>query len=313
MVMALPEILLMQAAIVLAVELNFSRAAERLHITQPTLSKQIYELEGQLGFRLFDRNHQTVELTDAGRMFVEEAREAILHTERAVLSARAAFNGADELLNIGKSAYTDPFLVSSILSIRLPLFPGMRVKLWSNYSDELARQVATGNLDLALTTGVPETPKLSCLKLADNPFYIAMSSKDELAEHRELSLEDMANRIWIVHARHANSHLYDLIHHLASDKDVRISDIHHVMSAEEASELIWEHKGLAFLTRTGAWRIARDGITMRPLAEERLRLVTNLTMRADSKSRLVREFVRATARKLNSVKPEVQRQLPLTG
>ena len=100
----------------------------------------------QLGFRLFERNHRIVNLTQTGAMFVEEAREAVLHVERAVLSA--AFNGADEILNIGKSAYTDPFLISTLLSVRLPLFPGMRVKLWSDYSNELAHQVLAGAFDL---------------------------------------------------------------------------------------------------------------------------------------------------------------------
>lgn len=311
--MALPEIRLMRAAIALAEELNFSRAAERLHISQPTLSKQIYELEGQLGFRLFERNHQTVELTDAGRMFVEEAREAVLHAERAVLSAKAAFNGADEILNIAKSPYGDPYLVSTLLSIRLPLFPGMRIKFWSNYSNELARQVIAGTLDLALITGVPETPKLTVLQIADDPFYIAMTLDDELTVNRELHLNDMHNRNWILLGRHAGPHLYDAIQLLASDKGVRATDIHHVMSPEEASELIREHNGLAFLPRTSAWRIARDGITMRPLVEDRLRLITNLAARSDSKSRLVNEFVRGTARKLSNVKNVVQRQLPLTG
>lgn len=311
--MALPEIRLMQAAITLAEELNFSRAAERLHISQPTLSKQIYELESQLGFRLFERNHQTVELTDAGRMFVEEAREAIVHAERAVLSAKAAFNGADEILNIGKSPYGDPFLVSTLLSIRLPLFPGMRIKFWSNYSNELARQVIAGTLDLALITGVPENSKLTVLKVADDSFYIAMTVDDELTVNRELHLNDMHNRNWILLGRHAGPHLYDAIQLLASDKGVRASDIHHVMSPEEASELIREHNGLAFLPRTSAWRIARDEITMRPLVEDRLRLITNLAARSDSKSRLVNEFVRGTARKLSNVKNVVQRQLPLTG
>jgi DNA-binding transcriptional LysR family regulator len=313
MVMALPEIRLMQAAIALAEDLNFSRAAERLHLTQPALSKQIFELEGQLGFRLFERNHQTVELTDAGRAFVEEAREAVSHAERAVVSAKAVFNGADEILNIGKSAYTDPFLVSTLLSVRLPLFPGMRVKLWSNYSNELAHQVIAGTLDLALTTGVPDTPKLSLLKVADNPFYIAMSLDDELVVHRQLFMEHLHNRNWILLGRHANAHLYDTIQRVALDKGVSAYDICPVMTPEEVPELILEHKGLAFLPRTGAWRIARDGITMRPLAEERLRLVTNLAMRANSKSRLVNEFVKATARKLGSLGQTAQRKLPLTG
>ncbi|MGA2891097.1 MAG: LysR family transcriptional regulator [Terracidiphilus sp.] len=97
--MVLPEIRLLQAAIALAEELNYSRAAERLRIEQSTLSKRIVELESQIDLRLFERNHQTVELTDAGRHFVEDARSAVLHAERAVVGARAAFHGADEVLD----------------------------------------------------------------------------------------------------------------------------------------------------------------------------------------------------------------------
>ena len=105
------------------------------------------------------------------------------------------FNGADEILNLGKSAYTEPFHASPLmLSIRLPLFPGMRIKQWSNYSNELARQVISGDLDVAVTTGVPETPKLSLLRMVDNPFYIVMSVSDPLAEHREILLEQMRSR-----------------------------------------------------------------------------------------------------------------------
>jgi hypothetical protein len=85
------------------------------------------------------------------------------------------------------------------------------------------------------------------------------------------------------------------------------------MSSEEVPELILEHYGLAFMPRATAWRIARDEITMRPFSEPELRLVTNLAMRADSKSRLVKEFVRATSRKLDSLMQKQQRQLPLTG
>jgi DNA-binding transcriptional LysR family regulator len=312
MVMALPEIRLLQAAIAVAKDLNFSRAADRLHIGQSTLSKQIYELESQLGFRLFDRNHQTVTLTDAGRAFVEEAREAVLHTERAVTAATAVFNGADEIFNLGKSAYTEPFLVSALLSIRLPLFPGMRVKQWSNYSNELARQVISGDLDAAMTTGIPETPKLSLLRIADNPFYIAMAMDDPLRQYREIVLEQMQGRNWILLSRHANAYLYDMILFVGSGKNVRSKDIFHVMSPEEVSELILEHQALAFLPRSAAWRISRDGITMRPLSEPQLRLVTNLAVRSDTKSRLVKEFVRATSRKIDSLGLKSQPRLPLT-
>lgn len=311
--MVLPDIRLLQAAIVLAEELHFSRAADRLHITQSTLSKQIFKLEDEIGFPLFTHNHQVVEITDAGRVFVEEAREAVFHAERAVLSGRAVANGADDLLNLGKSAYTDPFLVSTLLSVHLPLFPGMKVKVWSNFSNELAQQVIAGTLDLAVITGVPDTSKLHLITIAGNPFYIAMSMEDELAMHREIRLEHMHNRNWILLGQHANPYLYDMIQVVASDKEIRPSEIHPFTSPDEASELIREYRGLAFLPRTAAWRIARDGITMRPLAEDRLRLVTKLAMRHNNKSRLVHEFVHAAVRKLKSVGQTVQGKLPLTG
>ena len=98
----------------------------------------------------------------------------------------------------------------------------------------------------------------------------------------------------------------------ARKASVAASELHHVTGAEEAVPLILECGGLAFLTRTGAWRIARDGITMRPLAEENLKLVTNLAVRADTKSRLVKEFVKATARKLESLRKPAQARLSLS-
>ncbi len=189
----------------------------------------------------------------------------------------------------------------------------MKVKVWSNFSNELAQQVIAGTLDLAVITGVPDTSKLHLITIADNPFYIAMSMEDELAVHREIRMEHMHNRNWILLGQHANSYLYDMIQVVASDKDIRPLEIHPFTSPDEASELIREYRGLAFLPRAAAWRIARDGITMRPLAEDRLRLVTKLAIRNNIKSRLVNEFVRAAARKLNNVRHTVQGKLPLTG
>jgi LysR family hca operon transcriptional activator len=80
------EVRHLHAVIVLAEELNFTRAALRLHISQPALSKQITELEEENRFQLFARDkRRSMEITDAGRNFVEQARLALLHAERAVI------------------------------------------------------------------------------------------------------------------------------------------------------------------------------------------------------------------------------------
>jgi DNA-binding transcriptional LysR family regulator len=309
----LPDIRLLQAAIVLAEELHFSRAADRLNMSQPTLSKQIFRLEQSIGFRIFEHNHQAAELTPAGQVFIAEAREVIFHAERAILSARAVIDGPTEILNVGKSSYTDPFFVSMLMAIQLPLFPAMRIKLWSNYSNVLAQQVIAGTLDVALITGVPQKSKLSTLEIATNPYYVAMQTGDELATYKEVRLQQLERRLWMLLGPHINAYLYDQIQAVAADKEVYPSDIYHFTSPEEASGLVRDHHGLALLPRTAAWRIARDGITIRPLAEDRLRLVTSLAVRADSKSRLVNEFVKAAGRKLSGVGQRRQSRLPLTG
>ena len=311
--MVLPETRSMQAAIVLAEELNFSRAAKRLHIEQSTLSRMIAKLESDIGLQLFVRNHQNVEITEAGRHFVEEARHSVLHAERAVLNARAALHGAEEILNVGKSAFTDPFLVTTLQSVRLPLYPGLKVKLWSSYSQELAHKVATGELDMALVTCVPDTPALSFLTVAETPLYIALSKEDRLADREELHLEDLRSCEWILLASSVNPHVFEKIQRLASKKGIVAADRHYVMTAEEASELVLAQKGVAFLPRAAAWRIACEGIVMRPLMEEQLRLVTRLATRADNKTRLVSEYVRAAGRKLSSIAPPQQGRLPLVG
>jgi DNA-binding transcriptional LysR family regulator len=296
--MALPEIRLLQAAVALAKELNYSRAAARLRIEQSTLSKRIVELESQIDLRLFVRNHQTVELTEAGRHFVEEARNAILHAERAVADAKAAMQGADEVLHIGRSVYADPYLVTAIQSIELPLFPGLKVKLWRNFSPELARMVATGNLDLALVLGIPDSPSLSFLSVTESIGYIALPKNDAKAGSVELRLEDLRAHDWILPAPHINPYITEMIQAAASAKNIVAPDSHTFTTAEEASALVLAHKGAAFLTRESAWRISSNEIAIRPLAEERLKLVTSLATRSDDKKRLTSEFVRAVGRKL---------------
>lgn len=311
--MVLPDISLLQAAIVLAEELHFGQAAVRLNISQPTLSKQIFRLERSIGLRLFDHNHQAAALSPAGEVFIAEAREVVFHAERAILSARAVVEGSTEILNFGKSSYTDPFLVSLLTSIALPLFPAMKIKLWSNYSNVLAQQVVAGTLDVALVTGVPPKSKLSRLEIANDLYYVTMSTGDELAAYKEVRLNQMERRLWVLFGPHTNAHLYNEILAVTSEREIYPSDILHFTTPDEASGLVREHYGLALLPPAAAWRIARDGITIRPLAEDRLRLVTCLAVRADSKSKLVNEFVKAAGRKLDGIGRKGQSKLPLTG
>ncbi len=117
------------SVVILAEELNFTRAAHRLRITQSALSRQITELETQHGFQLFNRDRKrAAQLTEAGRTFVQEARSALLHADRAIHFARAAHHGYENVLLVGHAHHADQEWVSTLLTIRLPLSSGVTSK-----------------------------------------------------------------------------------------------------------------------------------------------------------------------------------------
>jgi DNA-binding transcriptional LysR family regulator len=296
----LPEIRLLETAVVLAAELHFSRAAERMHLDQSTVSKRMDELEDQLGYLLFKRNHKTVELTEGGRKFVEQARVALLHTERAVQEGRAASHDAEVVLNIGRSPYTDPFLVTTLLSIKLPLFPQMKIELSQQFSCDLIREVLAGGLDLAIATEPPDAKRLTMVKVAEAPFYIAMSKDDELASEPFVTFDSLAGRPWVIFGRTMHPPVYDSVMRLARERKIAAAKVHHIVVPEDAYPFIADAGAVAFVVKSGAIRIARDGITVRPLAEESLILKTYLASRADEKSKVLSELLRAFMRKLET-------------
>src|SRR5919202_1841359 len=87
--------------VILAEELNFCRAAERLHIAQPPLSQQIRCLENELGLQLFDRKTRPLQLTPAGQVFLEETRQIFTQVEQAIILAQRASRGEMGRLTVG--------------------------------------------------------------------------------------------------------------------------------------------------------------------------------------------------------------------
>jgi DNA-binding transcriptional LysR family regulator len=298
--MAHNELKQMASAIALAEELSFTQAAIKLRCSQPTLTRTIASLEEDLGVELFERDHTKVRLKDAGRAYVEEARIAVLHSSRAVQAARAAKQNAEVVLNIGKTPYADPFLLSTLLSVRLPLYPHLRTEVSSQFSYELAHEVLRGMLDLAIVVEPPEYASLTKVKIDSAPFYIAMSEEDELARRKSVTIDELAGRCWVLFERRMHPPVYDSVLQLAEVRKARPTRIQHTVIPEEAFPLIANASSIAFMVKSGALRVARNGVTVRPLAEDSLILKTYLASNAEDSSKVVSELVRAFMRKLAS-------------
>ena len=229
----------------------------------------------------------------------------------AVQAARAATHNSEAVLTIGRSPDTDPFLISTLLTVRLPLFPKLSVELSSQFSCDLVHDVVAGLVDLAIASEPPLSPLLSATKLAEAPFYIVMSKDHESAAHESVSLSALDGTEWVLCERRVHPPVYDAIMRVARSKGVTPSQVHHVMTPEEAFPLLTQGRSVAFLTKAGALRIARDMLTLRPLAEDALILKTYIAARTDNKSKIASEFMRMFVRKISHINPTGQLPLPI--
>ncbi len=200
-------------------------------------------------------------------------------------------------------------MVSTLLSIQLPLFPRLKIDLASKFSIDIVYDLLKGLVDLAIAHEPPESPLLTCVQVAEQPFYIAMAKRDGLASNPSVSLDQMDGRHWILFERQLHPPLYDVIIQAAAQRGVRPRSIQHVIAPEEAFPFVSDGSAIAFVVKTGALLMARNGVTVRPLNELNLRLKTCLVCRADDDSKIASEFVRAFMRKMPDKRKH--QQLPL--
>jgi DNA-binding transcriptional LysR family regulator len=301
------EVRLLVAIVTLADELSFTRAARRLGITQSGLSRRVASLEKKYRVTLFERDHANVTLTEAGRVFVEEAKLSLMHNERAIVVARAVSEGVESVLNIGRSPFADPFLTSALLSIHLPLYPNLHVHLHSDYAPELAHQLMVSKLDLALIDNPGPNRKLTTTKVSESPLYVVIPEGSPLGAKDSLTLQDLKDERWILFERKAHPDMFDAILRRAAEEEIVFRDGQRVLTAEDAAQLVSESLGIAFVSMPGALRIAERGAIVRPLNDKELQVQVCLASRAENHSKLASEFVRAFMRKINNIKKPPQR------
>ena len=189
--------------VAVAEEENVSRAALKLHLSQPALSRQVRDLEDELGFLLFERSAKSVRLTEAGRAFLGEARAVIHRVEEAVTKTRAVAAGARTGIHVGYA----PSLTVEILPQTLHEFqvalPGVRVALHDLSTEEMLTQLRQGQLQVAFLVR-PDKPLPRGLRFEELARYrmcVAMTPAHRLARQHTITLEQVALQPLIAYSR----------------------------------------------------------------------------------------------------------------
>ena len=179
---------LLRSFVVLADTLHFRRAAERLHLSQPTLSQQIRRLERQLGVSLLDRSSRRVALTEAGAAVLEHARAAVAATAAVDAIAREHAVGRRGELRLGFSPGVH-YLAQGLLA---ELGPSVRVRARQDNTGVLTELVARGELELALGFCPAPRQGVEAEPVAEEPALVAVREDHPVARRGSVALADLA-------------------------------------------------------------------------------------------------------------------------
>lgn len=190
---------------------NVSRAALKLHVSQPAISRQIHDLEDELGFALFERSAKSIKLTGAGKGFLTEARAVLQRAEEAVKTARAIATGAQGELHVGYAPSPTARILPPALRAFQEQSPNVRVKLHDFSTDEMITGVREGKLQVAFlvrpTAGMLRGVKFE--EISRDPICLAVAPKHPLARRRAVSLADVAAEPFLIYSRADYPEAYD--------------------------------------------------------------------------------------------------------
>jgi DNA-binding transcriptional LysR family regulator len=192
---------------------NVSRAALKLHVSQPGLSRQIRDLEDELGFLLFQRGAKSLRLTDAGKAFLDQARAVLQRADEAVKAARAVAQGAPAEIQVGYA----PSLAVQILPQALrgfqAKFPNVRVALHDLSTEEMLTQLRSEKLQAGLMVqpGRRMLRGLNFKELARYPMRVAVAPTHRLAKAKSLRLAQVAAEPLVAYSRKDYPEYHDLL------------------------------------------------------------------------------------------------------
>jgi DNA-binding transcriptional LysR family regulator len=250
-------------AVAIAEELNFGRAAERLHISQPPLSMQIRSLEEELGIKLFHRTKRQVQLTEAGRLFISEARFILAHAEHAAKLAERVLQG--EMGRLTVAYVTPPETRYNIEVMRrfLKRYPKIHVVVRCMTTVDQVKALHDGRIDIGLVEPIDD-PALVTEPIFRQELMIAMPQKHKLAARQRVPLGALVDEPHILVARDAAPDLHDTVIAASKNAGFNLKVVHEADSLRTAAFLVAAGAGLTFLPEVFHQRHRKD-IVLRPL------------------------------------------------
>ncbi|ECI7781321.1 LysR family transcriptional regulator [Salmonella enterica subsp. enterica] len=245
-----------------ATELNFSRAAKRLNMTQPPLSRQIQLLEHQLGVELFDRTTRSVVLTAAGRRFFIEAQDLLQRAHVAMLNAQKMSQGNIGSVNISFVASAVYAFLPMVVARGKERYPHIDISLKEMTTGEQFEALRLRQSDIGLVRAPSALTGVSSEILASEPFVLAMPRQHELATLSDITIAHLDKQPFIMYALSAWQPFYELLTGMFRSNNIQPDYVQYIGSTLTILSLVNAGMGMAFVPESAA-RILFDNIVYR--------------------------------------------------
>jgi LysR family transcriptional regulator, benzoate and cis,cis-muconate-responsive activator of ben and cat genes len=253
--------------VTVARERHFTRAAEKLHMAQPPLSRQIQQLEDEMGMALFDRASRPLALTDAGRLLFEQAVQLLEHLEETRAMMRRLQDAKRARLAIGFVGSTLYGYLPEVIRAYRAARPRVEINLVELTTIEQVLALKEGRIDIGFGRIVLDDPAVERIVLRHERLCAALPLRHRFAERRDgISLEELVGDPLIVYPRAPRPSYADQVLALFRERDLRPTLIHEVREVQTALGLVSAEAGISIVPASVA-RLRPENVAFRPLRE----------------------------------------------
>jgi len=284
------ELRQLRSLLVLAEELHFGRAADRLGIAQPALSRQIQQLETELQSPLFIRSPRAVTLTEMGREFVAGIGPAIQQLETAVANSIGFARATRGRLRIGSCSNLSYRFTPALLERLHQASSQVRIDVRELSTAEQVRTLHSSEIDIGLAVLPTTDPSLIVRRIYREPLLAMVNSKSKFARRAFVRLEDLAEEDFIVCPRYRQSGVYELVMELTAKVGFRPRVAREVDGKETALALVEAGHGVSLVAESAA-TVGSDRVSYVPLRDPEILVEVGLIWRRENMSPLMRRFI----------------------
>lgn len=259
---------------------NFSKAAAKLHITQPTISKVVQNIEEELGIPLIYRSSKHVELTDAGKVIVDQVQQIVLLFQNLTGDLENVASLKKGVIRIGIPPITSSTVLPRVLGEFSQLYPNIQLKLHEFGSKRIKTGVREGTIDIGIACNIPsETDTFEVFPLIKDPLHVIVHPSHRLAKCEAIDFKTLAAEAFVLYNQDFS--LYDQIIHRCKQAGFHPRVVFETSQREFMTEMVASNLGIALLPSSICQDLDRKFIVAIPLTNSDIYLQLAIIWRKD--------------------------------